>query len=172
MGKREEGTAMTAQTADLAAMVTRLERLERQNWRMKVGGIMVVLVASAGLLMGQAMPKATTVEAEAFVVRDATGNQRAALHLTPDGGAALTFFDPAAKIRAALRVDREGSPDLTLLDEAARIRAILRVERAGLPGLVFFDQAGKPRATLYVESEGSAVLQLSRKDEKVFWRAP
>ncbi len=163
---------MTTQTADLAAVVKRLEKVERQNRRMKVGGIIISLVASASLLMGQAMPKPTTVEGEAFVVRDATGNQRAALHLTPDGGAALSFFDLAGKIRAALRVDREGSPDLTLLDEAAKIRAILRVERAGLPGLVFFDQAGRARATLYVESEGSAVLQLSRKDEKVFWRAP
>ncbi len=163
---------MTAQTSDLAAVVTRLQKVERQNWRMKVGGTMVLLVASAGLLMGQAMPKATTVEAEAFVVRDATGKQRAALHLTPDGGAALSLFDPAAKIRAALRVDREGSPDLTLLDQADKIRAVLRVERTGLPGLVFFDQAGKARATLYVVSDGSAVLQLSDKDERVFWRAP
>ncbi len=163
---------MTAQTADLAAVVTRLEKVERQNWRMKVGGIMVLLVTSAGLLMGQAMPKATTVEAETFVVRDATGKQRAALHLSPDGGAALSFFDPAANIRAALRVDREGSPDLIFLDPAANIRAVLRVERTGLPGLVFFDQAGKARATLYVASDGSAVLQLSDKDERVFWRAP
>jgi hypothetical protein len=163
---------MTAQIADLPAVVTRLEKVERQNWRMKVGGILVLLVASAGLLMGQAMPRATTLEAETFIVRDATGKQRAALHLAPEGGVALSFFDPAGIGRAALRVDRDGSPDLTLFDQAAKVRALLRVERTGLPGLVFFDEAGKARATLYVESEGSAVLQLSRKDEKVFWRAP
>jgi len=46
------------------------------------------------------------------------------------------------------------------------------VERTGLPGLVLFDQVGKPRATLYVVSEGSATLQLSDKDERVFWRVP
>jgi hypothetical protein len=163
---------MTAQTPDLAAVVARLEKVERQNWRMKAGGILVLLVASAGLLMGQAMPKATTVEAEAFVLRDAAGKQRAALYLPPEGGAALSFFDPAGIGRAALRVDREGSPDLTLFDQAAKVRAVLRVERTGLPGLVFFDQAGKARATLYVVSDGSAVLQLSDKDERVFWRAP
>jgi len=163
---------MTGQTADLAAVVTRLEKVERQNWRMKVGGLMVLLVTGTALLMGQAMPKATTVEAETFLVRDATGKQRAALHMAPEGGVALSFFDPAGIGRAALRVDREGSPDLTLFDQTAKIRALLRVERTGLPGLVFFDEAGKARATLYVESDGSAVLQLSRKDEKVFWRAP
>lgn len=163
---------MTAQTSDLAVVVTRLEKVERQNWWMKVAGIMVLLVASAGLLMGQAMSKATTVEAEAFIVRDATGKQRAALHLAPDGGVALSFFDPAGIGRAALRVDREGSPDLTLIDQSAKNRAVLRVERNGSPGLVLFDQAGNPRATLHVVLDGSGLLQLSNKDEKVYTRVP
>jgi hypothetical protein len=163
---------MTAQTLDLAAVVTRLEQVERQNRRMKIGGILVVLVASAGLLMAQAMPKTTTVEAQAFVVRDATGTQRAALHLTPDGGAALSFLDPAGRGRAALRIDREGSPDLTLLDQTATTRAVLRVERNGAPGLVLYDPAGKPRATLFVVADGSGLLQLSNKDEKVYSRVP
>ena len=163
---------MTSQMSDLAAVVTRLEKVERQNWWMKVGGIMVLLITSASLLMAQSMPKATTVEAQTFVLRDSAGKQRAALYLSPEGGAALSFFDPAGVVRAALRVDGEGSPDLTLLDQAAKLRAVLRVERTGLPGLVFFDQAGKARATLYVVSDGSAVLQLSEKDERVFWRAP
>ena len=163
---------MTSQIPDLTAVVARLARVERQNRRLKIGGILVVVVTSAGLLMGQAMPKATTVEAETFLVRDATGKQRAALRMAPEGGVALSLFDPAGIGRAALRVDREGSPDLTLFDSAAKVRALLRVERTGLPGLVFFDEAGKARATLYVESEGSAVLQLSRKDEKVFFRVP
>ena len=163
---------MTAQTADLAAVVRRLEKVERQNWRLKVGGILVGLVASAGLLMGQALPQATTVEAEAFVVRDATGKQRAAFHLTPDGGVALSFFDPAGIGRAALRVDREGSPDLTLLDPATKARAVLRVERTGAPGLGLFDPAGNLRAALYVVSDGSGLLQLSNKHEKVYSRVP
>lgn len=163
---------MTAQTPDLTAVVTRLEKVERQNRRMKVGGIMVLLVAGVGLLMGQAMPKATTVEAEAFVVRDATGKQRAALHLAPDGGATLSLFDPAGIGRAALRVDREGSPDLTLIDQAATNRAVLRVGRNGSPGLALSDAAGKPRATLYVVSDGSGLLQLSNQDEKVYSRVP
>jgi hypothetical protein len=163
---------MTIQTADLVAIVTRLEKVERQNWRMKVGGIMVLLIASAGLLMGQAMPKATMVEAEAFVVRDAKGIQRAALHLAPDGGAALSLFDPAGFGRAALRVDREGSPDLTLIDQAGKNRAVLRVERNGSPGLALFDPAGRPHATLYVVSDGSGLLQLTDKDEREFRRVP
>lgn len=163
---------MTAQTLDLAAVIARLEKVERQNWRMKVGGILILLVAGAGLLMGQAMPKVTTVEAEAFIVRDATGKQRAAFHLAPDGGVALSFFDPAGVGRAALRIDREGSPDLTLIDQSAKNRAVLRVERNGAPGLTLFDQAGNPRATLHVVLDGSGLLQLSNKDEKLYTRVP
>lgn len=117
---------MTAQTRDLAAVVERLATVERQNGRLEFAGAMVLLLAAAGLVMGQAVPPSRTVEAEAFVLRDAGGTARAAWAPSPEGGAALTFFD----------------------------------------------QAGKPRATLYVVSEGSATLQLSDKDERIFWRVP
>jgi hypothetical protein len=195
VGVGEEDAAMTTQTADLALVVGRLEKVERENRRLKCAGIMVLLLAVGGLLMGQALPKSKTVEAEAFILRDASGTERAAWHSSPEGGAALTFFDQAGKPRAQVRVDREGapglllfdqagngramlradrdgSPHLTLTDQAAHNRAVLRVEGNGTPALVFYDQIGKSRATLYVVSDGSATLQLSDKAEKVFWRVP
>jgi len=189
------GATMTAQIGDLAAIVERLETVERQNGRLKFAGSMALLLAAAGLVMAQALPTSRTVEAEAFVLRDAGGTARAAWAPSPEGGAALTFFDQAGKPRAQVRVerdgapglllfdqtgygramlraDRDGAPELTLTDQTAKTRAILRVERTGSPGLVLFDQIGKPRATLYVVSEGSATLQLSDKDERIFWRVP
>lgn len=191
----EESAAVTAQTWDLAPVLERLKAVERQNRRLKVAGVVVLLLAAAGLVMAQASPTSRTVEAEAFVLRDAAGTTRAAWASSPEGGAALTFFDQAGKPRVQVRVerdgapgvllfdqagygrgmmraDRDGVPELTLTDQAARTRAILRVERTGSPGLVLFDQVGKPRATLYVVSEGSATLQLSDKDERIFWRVP
>jgi hypothetical protein len=195
--QREEGATMTTHTADLAAVVGRLEKVERENRRLKFVGAAVLFVAAAGLVMGQAWPTSRTVEAEAFVLRDASGPARAAWHPSPGGGAALTFFDfdqagkPRAQVRverdgtpglllfdqagngrAMLRADRDGSPHLTLTDQAAQTRAVLRVEGNGSPGLVLFDQGGKMRATLYVVSDGSATLQLSDKAERVFWRVP
>jgi hypothetical protein len=191
----KEDAAMTTQTADLALVVGRLEKVERENRRLKCAGIVVLLLAVGGLLMGQASPKSKTVEAEAFVLRDASGTERAAWHSSPEGGAALTFFDQAGKPRAQVRVDRDGapglllfdqagngramlradrdgSPHLTLTDQGARTRAVLRVETNGSPGLVFYDQIGMSRATLYVIPDGSATLQLSDKAERVFWRVP
>jgi hypothetical protein len=157
---------------DLAAVVQRVERVEQQNQRLKGAGILVVLLGCVGLLMGQAQPRSRTVEAEAFVLRDAAGKARAGLEMAPDGAVTLALYDQAGAGRVAVRVKADGSPDVTLIDQAARARAVLRVEPAGSPGLVLFDDAGKPRATLYVVAEGSANLQLSDKNERVFWRVP
>jgi hypothetical protein len=44
---------MISQTPDLATVVERLEKVERQNWRLRGAGIAVLLLAVAGLLMGQ-----------------------------------------------------------------------------------------------------------------------
>ena len=53
-GTRTRRRAMTAQAPELAAVVARLERVERQNRRLRGAGIAVVVLAAAGLLMGQA----------------------------------------------------------------------------------------------------------------------
>jgi hypothetical protein len=163
---------MVSPFPDLAAVVQRVERVEQQNRRLKSAVILVLLLGCAGVLMGQAQPRSRTVEAEAFVLRDAAGKARAGLEMAPDGSVALALYDQAGASRAAVRVKADGSPDVTLIDQAARIRAVLRVEPTGSPGLVLFDETGKPRATLYVVADGSANLQLSDKNERVFWRVP
>lgn len=163
---------MMAPTSELAAVVQRVARIERQNRRLKGAGILAALLGCAGLLMGQSLPKSRTVEAEAFVLRDAAGKAHAGLQLTPDGSVALALYDQAGTGRVAVRVKADGSPDVTLTDAKARTRLVLRVEPAGSPGLVLLDEAGTPRATLYVVADGSANLQLSDKNERVFWRVP
>jgi hypothetical protein len=191
----EERANMTAQTENLAAVLERLKRVERQHGRLKFAGVTALLLAAAGLVMAQTFPPSRTVEAESFVLKDGGGTARAVWAPVPDGGAALTFLDQAGKPRAQLRVerdgapglllfdqagygraimraDRDGAPELVLTDQTAKTRATLRVERTGLPGLVLYDQIGLPRATLYVVPEGSATLQLSDKDERIFWRVP
>ena len=67
---------MTTHTAKLATLMGRVEKVERENRRLKCAAALVVLIAAAGLLMGQAMPASKTVEAEAFVLRDASGTAR------------------------------------------------------------------------------------------------
>jgi hypothetical protein len=76
---------MTAQAPELAAVVARLEKVERQNRRLRGAGIAVLMLAVAGLLMGQALPKARIVEAEGFVLKDGAGKVRAELVVDKDG---------------------------------------------------------------------------------------
>jgi hypothetical protein len=71
--------------SELAAVVARLEKVERQNRRLRGAGIAVLVLAVAGLLMGQAMPKARIVEAEGFVLKDGAGKVRAELVVDKDG---------------------------------------------------------------------------------------
>ena len=106
---------MIAQAPELAAVVARLEKVERQNRRLKRVGVVVLALAVAGMVMGQAMPRARIVEAEEFVLRDAAGNVRAELVAFKDGPA-LTLLDENGKSRATLAVDKPG-PRLSLHDE-------------------------------------------------------
>jgi hypothetical protein len=71
--------------SELAAVVARLEKVERQNRRLRGAGIAVLVLAVAGLLMGQAMPKARIVEAEGFVLKDGAGKVRAGLAVVKAG---------------------------------------------------------------------------------------
>ena len=107
---------MTTQTPDWHAMLTRLEKVEMQNRRLKLMEVVVLVLVSAALLMGQALPKSQIVEAESFIVRDMNGKPRAVLRVGPDGSTGLGLYDKDGKIRASLAMWPDGSPDLRLLD--------------------------------------------------------
>lgn len=187
--------AMTSHTLDLTEVRARPEKLERQYRRLRFTGSMVLLLAGAGLLMGQALPNRRTLDAEEFILRDSAGTPRAVLSLKAEGAPTLAFFDPSGKTRAWLGVRRGGSPYLVFADHAGKPRAGLSVKDDGSPDLTFIDFIGNPRALLQVPSDGQASLALydhlgrtraglgvSRngspelrlfdKDGKVVWKAP
>ena len=137
---------MTSPTPDLAAVVARLEKVERQNRRLKTAGIAVLVLAAAGLLMGQAMPKARTVEAEGFVLKDERG-----------------------EVRAKLAMDK-GRPMLALSDEHGMPRVGLLVDKDG-PMLGMGDEYGMPRVELSVSKEGPRLI-LADDNGKTIWRQP
>lgn len=187
--------AMTSQTLDLTEVGARLQKLERQHRRLKLTGSMVLLLAAAGLLMGQALPTRRTVDAEEFVLRDAAGTPRAVLSLKAEGAPTLAFFDPsgktrawfgvrgggspyllfadhAGKPRAGLSVKDDGSPELTFIDLTGNPRALLQVPSDGQASLALYDHLGRARAGLGVSRNGSPELRLLDKDGKVVWKAP
>jgi hypothetical protein len=83
---------MSIQTSDLHSLSERLERLEKENRALKRFGIGVLSLLAAALVMGQARPE-RTVEAEKFVLKDASGRMRGEFGLDNSGTPALAFYD-------------------------------------------------------------------------------
>jgi hypothetical protein len=159
---------MTAQAPEVAAVLARLEKVERQNRRLRGAGIAVFVLAAAGLLMGQAMPKARIVEAEGFQLKDGQGKVRAELVVDKDGPR-MALRDENGKTRVGLFVDKEGQV-LAMTDENGELRAELSVSKDG-QGLYLSDETGKPRATLNVSKVGP-VLALYDENGKRIWSQP
>ena len=61
---------MLSGTSEMQAILERLARLERQSRRLKRGLLATVGAVGALVLMAQAKPKSTTIEAQAFILRD------------------------------------------------------------------------------------------------------
>ena len=91
-------------------LARRLDRLERENQRLKRLGALALIGLAALVIMGQATsaPVANTIEAERFVLRDASGHARASLGVRPDGTAALALADDTHQERAVFTVTAQG----------------------------------------------------------------
>ena len=66
---------------DLSVVIARLERVERENRWMKRAGLAGLLAAACVLVMGQARPAVRALEAQSFILQDASGTKRAELVL-------------------------------------------------------------------------------------------
>jgi hypothetical protein len=82
---------MQNSTSDLTNLSARIEKLERQNRLFKRGGLALLLLPLALIVMGQARPS-DTLEAHNFVLRDSGGTKRAELTMAKED-AVLRFFD-------------------------------------------------------------------------------
>src|SRR5512138_168029 len=92
-------------------VVRRLERLEQQNRRMKSMGSLLFLGVATALLMGQSQcnsnkssvsRQSDTVEAQEFVLRDASGKARLNIGMTSGLGPELSFLDAKGTKRLCL----------------------------------------------------------------------
>ena len=122
-----------------ASVLERLEKLERQNHRLKRAGLIVMVLAAATLLIGQAALK-WKVEAQSFVLKDENGKVRAELGMAGHGPL-LALYDEDGARRAVLGIAERG-PGLFLLDSTQRRRAAFGVVDKG-PVLILFDEEGK-----------------------------
>ncbi len=98
----------------------RLDRLERETWRLKRVGAAVLVGIATVVLMGQATTS-RTVEAERFILKDASGKSRGALGIGANGTVALFLLDQDGKHRVELSLGNEGSPSFILRDKAEKV---------------------------------------------------
>jgi len=158
------------QTSQFAELAARLAGLERQNarWRKTAFACLIIMMISiaAGALQ---QDDNETIEAEAFVVRDANGQARAMLSMANDepmfalysaegntrvalsvtkGGSGLTINDEAGKPRCGIALLPDGVTELGLTDSAGNLRARLNVSDE-IARLMFADSGGNPRAMLF-----------------------
>src|SRR5262245_11883381 len=160
---------MPQESMDLAR---RVERLERQNLRLRTA---IVLGVVAVVLMGQAVPRTATLEAQRFVLKDKSGKMRAVLGEGADGELGLLVYDQKQRPRAMLAMDDNDSPILRLADDGGRDRIVLepvggmRVEGNGPrlvlgvpygnePTLQLIDKDGWTRAALTLTSTNTAPI--------------
>lgn len=117
---------------------SRLERLEtqsatllRQNRRLKLVLLGVVLLCGTGILMGgRNLEVAKTVEAEKFILRDSEGRQRATINTTNDN-VMFALYDSNGKQRIMVAVSAKGEPEVRLKDQGGATRMHLSLNERG-----------------------------------------
>ena len=128
----------------------RLLKLEKQNRRFKQLGVAALIGVAALVVMGQA-PSKKTIEANEFVLRDASGNVRARLSMNVPADASagypsaaqLVFFDEKGKKRASLDGGNTfGFSGLTLSDQEERVRGYFIEASAFGANLALQDEQG------------------------------
>jgi hypothetical protein len=164
----------------------RFDSLERSNRRLKTAMSACVLVAVALLFMGAKPPTPKVIEAEKFVLKDNSGNERGQLFATQKAWG-LVFFNEDGTKAATLAVNSELSAVL-LFDHNGNIRHSLTATLDESAWKVFHpgseeaqfqvvdnglgtvldvrDRANKPRVELGVSSRGSA-LNLSDSNSRI-----
>jgi hypothetical protein len=164
-------------TLESQTLAQRLEKLEKQS-RHRVAGSVVLLVVAGLVLMGQATQQSKSVEAQQFVLRDASGKLRAKLASLDSTTAALSLYDANENVRA--RLVAGDSPALLLGDAGrsgpyARWRLALGVGAMGGgdtgPHLLLWDSQGTSRAELYVTEKQSGFF-LYDANGKVLFKTP
>jgi len=153
----------------------RVARLERENRRMKLGGIFVVMAASAVLLMGQvSIFAARTLEANRILLKDPTsGAVRAEFAALRGGQTVLVLYDQPVGNRPPAHAIVLGTNDAGLptirLSSGGAPRADLSVDASDTTRLRMLDRDGALRAQVVVARDGSPSMALMTKGGKLLW---
>ena len=191
---------MRSEIPELQAIRERIAELELQNRRLKRGGMAILVVLSAVILMGQVAPPARVVEAQRFVIKDKDGKERGSF-ATIGKGSELTLGNINAQPMMRLIVSTDasdlhfygssqsgmnlgvdtGNPDISMAGAEgsgeARITfgddgPTMKLEDAkGSSAILGATKLEKP-AKRAVHPPSAASLILLDKDKKVIWQTP
>ena len=162
---------MRTPESSLEALANRVAQLEAQNRRLKKAGVASFIVAAALFAMSQA-PAKRVIEANEFVLQDASGKMRARLSMDMKDKPALTFFrdqtTPTASLAGGdepfLLLTRAGTTEQVQLGANKDFVGLAIYEKEisaglslqyGIPGLDLFYENGKPHVTLTASSTDS-----------------
>jgi hypothetical protein len=155
---------MQTPESSLEALAIRVAKLEAQNRRLKKMGIASLVAAAAIIAMGQT-PTKKVIEANEFVLQDASGKVRARLSMEFTDRPTLSFYNDKSTITASLaggdnpfltmqRVGNTGQVELAAGKDFVglgiyekEIRAGLSVQK-GVAALDVYDEKGRPQMSL------------------------
>lgn len=180
-------------------LLERLERLEQSNRRLKICGLVMLLGLAGVFAMGQARPPLQTVEAQEFVVKDASGVVRARLGAS-QGAASLSLSHEGGRVNLVASGVRGQGGHLALADAAGKVKGLLlsgpetiglylspvdatgpprsprvvfEVLNQGTGGFAFYDRGGQTRALVgAVSDDGSSLVIVQDAAGKPVWKAP
>lgn len=155
--------------ADLGRRMDAIERASSRQgaarWLGVIFGavalIAVILVSTRTADAHRLGTVAPTLQAGAFVLKDADGVERATLGIGDDGGAAFALTDADGRVRLKLSVLSDGSPGVTLLDSDGESRAILGLLTDGTTTLVLADRGSIARGVFTLTPDGAARMIFS-----------
>ncbi len=158
----------------------RLLRLERSNRQLRV--VLAALILG-GVTLGLGGQDSTgssgrTVDAQAFILRDAQGAARAQLALS-EGSPSLSLYDQRGRLRLALAIESGGSgengenggPLMNFYGPDGAPRVVIG-ERGTASFVILRDAEGAPRAAMAVQDNGEPSLYLLDENMNPIFREP
>ncbi len=145
-------------------LTIRIERLEQENRRLKLGGLAILALIGAAVLMGQAKSPAVLEEVRTrnLVVVNAAGEERAALDATEDG-MELSLRDETGKDRVAVMASKSGGTIFLYSDNAKEPRVLIDADKTGA-SLGLMDRIGKGRLVPSTDKDGPKLMLVDEKE--------
>ncbi|OFW41081.1 MAG: hypothetical protein A3J28_15815 [Acidobacteria bacterium RIFCSPLOWO2_12_FULL_60_22] len=153
-----EENGKTLEGFDLRSLTERLQRLEKQNRKFKQGCILVLVLSTCFLLMGQS-PRSRTVEANEFILKDSNGKMRGVLRVRSNVPE-FTLLDDKGGPRISLKANlEEDSSTMYFLGANGNVQAVLSGDKSG--GLLSLGILGSHGAVLVAGSNSAGLGLLS-----------